>query len=129
MIFNNSNSELFFFWPVARIVLSSNTFFITLYLNLVTTCILFLFVFADSSNFRVSTRLKFFKIIIEVCCRRARGMFRPCLWYVSTVLDVFFDCARSMFRPYLTELEVCIALPRGYFEFVLDPNPCLDSTF
>ena len=43
---------------------------------------------------------------------RARGMFRPCSRYGSTVLELCFDPARGMFRPCLryvsAVLEVCM---------------------
>ena len=61
--------------------------------------------FLPSSRYYVSTDL-------EVCFDRARGMFRPCSRYVSTVLEVLI----------VTVLEVCFDHGRPNFDIF---RPCL----
>ena len=71
----------------------------------------------------------------SVCFDRAWDTFRPWSRYASTVHEACFDHTRSMFPPcsgYVltvlgrisisTIISVC-------FEFVLDPNPCIDYSF
>ena len=50
--------------------------------------------------------------MLEVGFDRARGMFRPCSSYVSTVLELSFDRARDVLQPCLRYLS---AVARGMF--------------
>ena len=42
---------------------------------------------------------RYVSTVLEGCFDRARGMFRPCSRYVSTVLEACFDSNRDVFRP------------------------------
>ena len=56
---------------------------------------------------------------LDLCFDCARPMFRLCSTYVSTELDLTFDCARPMFRlcsTYVsTELDLCFDCARPMF--------------